>query len=184
MPGLPPSSRRLLILAFGCAHLLYLAICVMPVDWRAKGLLGSFTGAWQALTFSSQRWNMFSTIPTLHAVEAHLLVTPPGQPARREGMLLPDLNPWPVPENERVYVWTAAVLLSDDRADQREPYMRRAAARLLAKGHSRDSTMTLVLNTEHTRSLKGVRALREISVPKQTAMGPFRLGDLAPPAAR
>lgn len=173
--------RRTCILILGTAHLLYLAISVLPLNWRDSGLMGRLIWSYESATTSVQNWGMFDTIPTVHRLDAHLRVESPGQPPKRVGMVLPGLSAYPQPENTRFYGWMHMVILSNERSDQREPYMRRAAAELLASGiYPPDTQVSLVVDAEYTRSLAGVNKLREVATPKQTAMGPFRVSDLSP----
>jgi hypothetical protein len=187
MPKRPNNLRSTCILIFGTAHLVYLAASVLPLNWRNHGLLGHLIAGYESATTSVQNWGLFDTIPTVHSLDAHLRVEVPGQEPERVGMVLPGLRLYPQPENTRFYGWMHMTILSTQRSDQREPYMKHAAAELLATGkYPPDTQISLVVDTEYTRNLAGVRTLREIAAPKHTAMGPFRLSDLAqaPSAAR
>ena len=185
MPKLPNNLRRACILIFGTAHLLYLAASVLPLRWRNSGPMGHLVAGYETATTSVQNWSLFDTIPTVHSLDAHLRVEAPGQPPKRVGMVLPGLSAYPQPENTRFYGWMHMVILSSERSDQREPYMRRAAAELLATGnYPPEAQVSLVVDADYTRSLVGVHELQKIAAPKQTAMGPFRLSDFSPePAA-
>lgn len=181
MPKRPHNMRRTCILILGTAHLLYLAVSVLPLNWRNSGLMGHLVAGYESATTSVQNWGMFDTIPTVHSLDAHLRVEAPGQPPKRVGMILPGLSAYPQPEHTRFYGWMHMVILSNERSDQREPYMRRAAAELLASSnYPPDTQVSLVVDAEYTRNLAGVIELREVAAPKQTAMGPFRLSDLTP----
>ena len=57
----------------------------------------------------------------------------------------------------------------------------RVANELLKTGdYSPDASVQLECEAWYTRSLLGVRKLREIAVKKTTTMGPFKLRDLVP----
>ena len=181
MPSCPPKFQDRCVLFFGALHLIFLAVSILPRGWSETIGASKFTHAYEAITTCLQNWSMFHTIPNVHRLEVSLIVKNPGAPARRVGMRIPGLLPYPHPEHARYANWVSHVLLRNERSDQREPYMRRVANELLKTGdYSPDASVQLECEAWYTRSLLGVRKLREIAVKKTTTMGPFKLRDLVP----
>ncbi|WP_395718605.1 hypothetical protein [Prosthecobacter sp.] len=171
------------ILFFGTVHLIFLAVSILPREWTDGSVPGKLSRGYEYVTTCLQDWSMFKTIPNVHRLNVHLTVASPGKPVHRVGMRVPGLLPFPQPEHARYCNWVTLVLHRDERSDQREPYMRQVAAALLKTGKYPPETLfQLDCETWYTRSLLGVRNLREIAVKKTTTMGPFKLRDLAPAA--
>ena len=172
------------VMLFGTLHLIFLVASILPRKWALSIGIGSFTQAYESVTTCLQDWSMFYTIPTIHYLDVRIMVAAPGSPARPVGMRIPGLRPFPLPEQARYSNWVSLVLLRNTRSDQREPYMKRVAAELLKTGiYPPESKVWLDCDVWYTRSLLGVRKLREIAVKKTTTMGPFIIRDLAPTAA-
>lgn len=185
MTTTPQRFRDRCILFFGTVHLAFLAVSILPRPWTESVGVGAITHAYEATTTCLQDWSMFETIPNIHHLDVRLIVESPGAAPQRVGMRLPGLLPYPQPEHARYRNWATLVLLRQDRSDQREPYMRRVAAELLKSGrYPPEATVRLDCEVWYTRSLLGVRKLREIAVLRPTSMGPFRLADLAPVATQ
>jgi hypothetical protein len=171
--------REKCILVFGTIHALFLIVAITPPAVRDRYLFGAAIRFYEACTTSLQQWSMFYTIPDIHRLDIRFSIRTPKQSVRFEGIVLPGLKPYPKPENYRFYGWVAEVILSKSNGEQREAYMRRVALELLHKKHyPPESTISLDLDAYYTRSLLGVRKLREIAVKRTSSMGPFRLTDL------
>lgn len=181
MPSCPHRFQDRCVLIFGAIHLIFLAASILPRKWAETIGVGKFTHGYEAITTCLQNWSMFHTIPNVHRLDVSLIIKNPGTPARRAGMRIPGLQPYPQPEHARYTNWATHVLLQDARSDQRAPYMRRVAQELLESGkYSLETDIQLDCETWYTRSLLGVRKLREVAVKKTTTMGPFKIRDLVP----
>lgn len=180
MPANNRTFREKCILAFGTIHALFLIVAITPSAVRDRYFFGKAIRFYEGCTTSLQEWSMFYTIPVLHSLDIKFTVRAPSQPVRFEGIVLPGLKPYPKPENYHFYGWVAEIVLAKGNAEQREAYMRRAAKELLYKKHyPPESIISLDLEAYYTRSMLGVRTLREIAVKRTSSMGPFILSDLA-----
>lgn len=176
-PTRPTSEKIILILA--SVHLLFLAGSILPVKWRDAPLVSGVFRVYQSITRCHQNWTMFESIPTMHHLEARLVVREEGQKSREEGMLLPGLRRYPRPENARLYSWVDSVAFAPSMAVFRESYMKKAATELLRTGRYRPKAqLSFEVIPAYTRSLAGVRELREIAVERPSVLGPFELSAL------
>ncbi len=177
----PPSrrTREAMILIFGTTHLLFLLICILPEPWRQVSILPKVCRIYQIITGSKQDWIVFDTIPTFHRLNVRLIVKDEKGRLHEEGILLPGLRRYPEPEQARIYKWVILMSFSSLMPPQRAAYIKKVAAELLRSGrYGPKSEVSLEVTAERTRSLLGVRKLREIAVPSTTLMGPLVLSDL------
>lgn len=175
----PLTSREKLIVALATVHLLFLLTGMLPTAWRDKTFVSPAFRAYERLTRCHQVWNMFETIPNMNRLEARLVVQEPGNKAREEGVVLPRLRDFSQHDQVRLNNWMVNVIFNPTRGVFREAYMHSAAAALLKSGHySPKAQMTLEALPSYTRSLAGVRSLKEIAVEKPSVLGPFELGTL------
>lgn len=176
----PLSIRKKAILIFASVHLVYLALGALPVPWRDSLHVSPAHRFYERLTRCHQVWNMFETIPNVHKLEARLVVQEPGKKARSEGMVLPGLRKFSQHDQVRLNNWMINVIFNSSRGVFREAYMKSAAAALLSSGrYSPRAQVSLEVVPFYTRSLLGVRTLKEIAVEDPSVLGPFELGALA-----
>ena len=135
---------------------------MIPEKCRPDPLPFGLSHAYEALTGSRQLWEMFRTTPTHH--DYHVITGVDGL-ERRAGPLLPGFQPWPVPEEARIYNLFQAMLNGtsgggrrDAYAGLRLAYLRRVdhaleAQRLIVKGEK----WCLELDEDYTRHLWHVR---------------------------
>lgn len=183
LPRRPAPEKVILI--FGTLHLVFLLLSMLPNKWR-DGTLGSeLLHGYERITRCHQEWTMFETIPTMHRLEARLVVKDGAQKARAEGVVLPGLRQFSQQDQVRLNNWMVSVVFQPSRSVFRESYMRSAAAALLrTRRYSPQAQVSLEVVPSYTRSLLGVRKLREIAVERPSVLGPFELGTLvsaAPP---
>lgn len=175
-------SRRIIeavTLIFGTTHLLFLLICILPEPWRQVGISPTVTRFYQNITGSKQYWIVFDTIPTFHSLDVRLIVKDERGRLHEEGILLPGLRRYPKPEDARLYKCMTLMAYSPLMPPQREAYIKKVAAELLRSGrYGPNSEVSLEVTSERTRSLLGVRELREIAVQSTTLMGPLVLSNL------
>ncbi len=175
----PLSIQKKAILIFASLHLLYLAFGALPVPWRDALHVSPAHRFYERLTRCHQVWNMFETIPNMHRLEARLVVTDEKGKLREEGMVLPGLKKFSQHDQVRLNNWMSNVIFNSSRGVFREAYMKNAAAALLSSGrYGPHAQMSLEVLPSYTRSLVGVRTLKEISVEKPSVLGPFELGTL------
>ena len=174
------SIREKVILIFASVHLVYLMLGALPETWRDTIHVSVFHRFYERITRCHQAWNMFETIPNMHSMKARLIVQEKGRKARAEGMVLPGLRPFSQHDQVRLNNWMLNVIFTSSRSVFREAYMRNAADALLRSGrYSPSAQVSLEVVPSYTRSLLGVRALKEISVDDPMVLGPFELEALA-----
>lgn len=175
----PLFSRKNVVVVFATAHLVFLVFGMLPVRWRDRGHLSPLFSFYERLTNCRQVWNMFETIPNMNRMEARLVVQEGTQKAREEGMVLPGLRRFSQHDQVRLNNWMINVVFNSSRSVFRESYMRSAAEALLRSGrYSPRARMSLEVLPAYTRSLLGVRSLKEIAVERPSVLGPFELGKL------
>ncbi|MDB6005051.1 MAG: hypothetical protein JWR15_2038 [Prosthecobacter sp.] len=175
----PLSIRKKVILIFASVHLVYLAFGALPVPWRDRLHVSPAHRFYERLTRCHQVWNMFETIPNMHKMEARLVVTDEKGKLREEGMVLPGLKKFSQHDQVRLNNWMINVIFNSSRGVFREAYMKNAATALLSsRRYGPKARMSLEVLPSYTRSLLGVRTLKEISVEKPSVLGPFELGAL------
>lgn len=180
MTALNLSLKNKGLLIFGACHALFLIVSIVPIKWRDGAVLTAVFHIYQGCTACNHNWNMFETIPSIHHLDARLVVKDGSQKLREEGVLLPGLRRYPLPENPRLYSWVESVAFSTSLAVFRESYMKKAAAELLRSGrYDSKAEVSLEVNAAYTRSLLGVQKLREIAVERASLMGPFPISNLA-----
>lgn len=174
------SSREKWIVAFATVHLMFLLFGMLPKAWRDRTPLASAFRTYEVVTRCPQLWNMFETIPNMNRMEARLVVKEEGHKAREEGALLPGLRRFSQHDEVRLNNWMMSVIFNATRGVFRESYMRSAANALLKSGrYSPRAQVTFEVIPAYTRSLVGVRSLKEIAVERPSVLGPFELGALA-----
>lgn len=186
MPAFSLPSRKKIIVAFASVHLVFLGLGALPLTWRDSLHLSPGFQFYERITRCHQVWNMFETIPTMNRLEARLVVQEPGRKPREEGMILPGLRKFSQHDEVRLNNWMVSVIFTSSRGVFRESYMRSAAAALLRSGrYTPRAQVTLEVVPAYTRSLLGVRSLKEIAVERPSVLGPFEIGALLPaqPAA-
>lgn len=170
------TGREKLIVALAAVHLLFLLAGMLPLTWRDRMGLSPVFSAYERLTRCHQVWNMFETIPNMNRLEARLVVQEEGRRAREEGVVLPGLRRFSQHDQVRLNNWMMSVIFNATRGVFRESYMRGAAEALLHTGrYSPRAKVTLEVIPAYTRSLVGVRSLKEIAVEKPSVLGPFEL---------
>lgn len=163
-------------MALAAVHLLFLLLGMLPVPWRDKIALSPAFNAYERLTRCHQEWNMFETIPNMNRLEVRLVVQEEGRRAREEGVVLPGLRRFSQHDQVRLNNWMMSVIFNATRGVFREAYMHRAAEALLRSGrYTPRAKVTLEVIPAYTRSLVGVRSLKEIAVEKPSVLGPFEL---------
>lgn len=181
MRARPLSSREKAIVVLASVHLAFLLFGMLPVPWRDKTVASSPFRFYERLTRCAQVWNMFETIPNMNRLEARLVVQEEGRKPREEGVVLPGLRRFSQHDQVRLNNWMVNVIFNPTRGVFREAYMHSAATALLRSGrYTPQAQMTLEVIPSYTRSLLGVRSLKEISVERPSVLGPFRLESLAP----
>jgi hypothetical protein len=180
MPATPLSNRGKVIVVFASVHLTFLCFGVLPVSWRERIHVAREFNVYERLTRCHQVWNMFDTIPTMNRLEARLVVKEVGaKKPREEGIVLPGLRKFSEHDRIRLNNWIINVIFNPTRGVFRESYMKSAADALLRSGrYSPKAEVTLEVIPAYTRSLLGVRELKEISVERPSVLGPFALGTL------
>ncbi|WP_395737981.1 hypothetical protein [Prosthecobacter sp.] len=175
------SNREKVIVAFATVHLAYLLFGMLPAPWRDKTVVSPVYRFYERLTRCAQVWNMFETIPNMNRLEARLVVQEKGKKPREEGVVLPGLRRFSQHDHVRLNNWMVNVIFNPTRGVFREAYMRSAAAALMRSGrYTPQAEMTLEVLPSYTRSLLGVRSLKEIAVERPSVLGPYRLETLAP----
>ncbi|WP_395752636.1 hypothetical protein [Prosthecobacter sp.] len=173
------SIREKAILIFASVHLLYLGLGALPVPWRDGLHISPAHRFYERITRCHQVWNMFETIPNMNRLEARLVVTDAKGKLREEGMVLPGLKKFSQHDQVRLNNWMVNVIFNPSRGVFREAYMKDAATALLSSGrYGPRSQLRLEAIPAYTRSLLGVRTLKEIAVEKPSVLGPFELGAL------
>ncbi len=184
MRARPLSSREKVIVIFATVHLAFLLFGMLPVPWRDKTAASPLFYFYERLTRCAQVWNMFETIPNMNRLEARLVVQEEGHKPREEGVVLPGLRRFSQHDQVRLNNWMVNVIFNPTRGVFREAYIRSAASALLHSGrYSPRAQMTLEVLPAYTRSLLGVRSLKEIAVERPSVLGPFRLETLVPKKA-
>lgn len=180
MRARPLTGREKLIVALATVHLLFVLLGMVPAPWRDKTFVSPAFRAYERLTRCHQVWNMFETIPNMNRLEVRLVVQEEGYRAREEGVVLPGLRHFSQHDQVRLNNWMVNVIFNPTRGVFREAYMHHAAQALLRAGHyGPRAKMTLEALPSYTRSLVGVRSLKEIAVEKPSVLGPYELGRLA-----
>ncbi len=175
----PLSIQKKAILIFASVHLVFLAFGSLPVPWRDRLHVAPAHRFYERLTRCHQLWSMFETIPNMHSLQARLVVQEGTQKARAEGMVLPGLRKFSQHDQVRLNNWMINVIFNSSRGVFREAYMKSAAAALLSSGrYSPKARVSLEVVPAYTRSLLGVRTLKEIAVEDPSVLGPFELGAL------
>lgn len=175
----PLSSREKAIVVLASVHLVFLLFGILPERWRDALHIGSPFNWYERLTRTHQVWNMFETIPNMNRLEARLVVQEGKQKAREEGVVLPGLRKFSQHDQVRLNNWMVNVIFNPTRGVFREAYMRSAAEALLrSRRYSPEAQMNLEAIPAYTRSLLGVRSLKEIAVERPSVLGPFKLGAL------
>jgi hypothetical protein len=157
-----------LLLAFCCGHaLVILGSIVSPLAsaaFKSEGQKPAHPALdlYQLMTAGRQEWNMFETIPKLHAMDVRL----EGQNERGElikrGSVLPGLRSYPRPEGIRYYNAYFRLLSSEK---YREAYLRRLAQTVPAvKGPEDGRDWALVVDAEYTRHLFHIRRDGHVSL--------------------
>lgn len=173
------SGREKVIVVFATVHLVFLLVGMLPVPWRAKLIVSPAFLFYERFTHCHQLWNMFETIPNMHSLEARLVVQEGAHKPREEGMVLPGLRRFSQKDEMRLNTWMINVVFNPTRGVFRESYMKSAAAALLRSGrYSPKALVSLEVIPSYTRSLLGVRSLKEIAVERPSVLGPFELGAL------
>lgn len=179
MPATPLTRRGKVIVVFATVHLVFLLFGVLPVRWRERIHATTMFSMYERITRCHQLWNMFETIPNMHRLEARLIIQEGAQKPRAAGMVLPGLQKFSQHEQVRLNNWVANVVFNPTRGVFRESYMRSAAAALLRTGrYGPETELSLEVIPAYTRSLLGVRTLKEIAVESPSVLGPFKLGAL------
>ncbi|MCF7788972.1 MAG: hypothetical protein K9N47_22800 [Prosthecobacter sp.] len=175
----PLTSRGKMIVVFASAHLVFLLFGILPVRWRDRIQVSSVFNMYERITRCHQLWNMFETIPNMNRTEARLIVQEVGQKPREVGMVLPGLRRFSQHDQVRLNNWMVNVIFNPTRGVFRESYMESAAEALLSSGRYGPRTqVSLEVIPAYTRSLLGVRSLKEIAVERPSVLGPFELGAL------
>lgn len=173
------TSREKVIVVFATVHLIFLLFGVLPLPWRDRIHLTPVFSFYERITRSHQVWNMFDTIPNMHSLDARLVVKEGGQKPHLVGMVLPGLRRFSQNDQVRFHNWMMNTIFNPSRGVFRESYMKSAAAALLSSGrYGPDAEVSLEALPLYTRSLLGVRTLKEIAVERPSVLGPFRLGAL------
>lgn len=173
------SSRKIMIVVFASAHLVFLLFGMLPTRWRDRIQVSSVFNLYERVTRCHQLWNMFETIPNMHRTEAQLIVQERGQKPKEVGMVLPGLRRFSQHDQVRLNNWMVNVIFNPTRGVFRESYMKSAAEALLRTGrYSPRTQVSLEVIPAYTRSLLGVRSLKEIAVERPSVLGPFELGTL------
>jgi hypothetical protein len=173
------SIREKVILIFASVHLVYLLLGSLPVPWRDRLHVSPAHRFYERITRCHQVWSMFETIPNMHRLEARLIVTEDKKKPRVEGMVLPDLRRFSQHDQVRINNWMVNVIFNPSRGVFRESYMKSAAAALLRSGrYGPKAQVSLEVIPSYTRSLLGVRTLKEIAIEQPSVLGPFELGTL------
>ena len=173
------SSRKKMIVVFASAHLVFLLFGMLPVRWRDQIHVSAVFNPYERVTRCHQLWNMFETIPNMHRLEARLIVQEGGQKPREVGMVLPGLRRFSQHDQVRLNNWMVNVIFNATRGVFRESYMKSAAEALLRTGrYSPRTQVSLEVIPAYTRSLLGVRSLKEIALERPSVLGPFELGAL------
>lgn len=173
------SSREKVIVVFASVHLVFLLFGVLPLRWRDRIHLTPVFSFYERITRSHQVWNMFETIPNMHSLNARLIVKEDGQKTHLVGMLLPGLRRFSQNDQVRFHNWMMNVIFNPSRGVFRESYMKSAAEALLRSGrYTNKAQVSLEVIPAYTRSLLGVRTLKEIAVERPSVLGPFELGAL------
>ena len=111
--------------------------------------------------------------------EARLIVQERGQKPKEVGMVLPGLRRFSQHDRVRLTHSRVIVLFNPTRGVLRESYMKSAAEALLRTGRYGPRTqVSLEVIPAYTRSLLGVRSLKEIAVERPSVLGPFELAAL------
>lgn len=174
------TSREKWIVAFATVHLLFLLLGMLPAPWRDKTPLAWPFRWYELATRCHQVWNMFETIPNMNRLEARLVVQEEGRKPRAEGVVLPGLRRFSQHDQVRLNNWMVNVIFNPTRGVFREAYMHSAAGALLKSGrYGPRAKVVLEALPSYTRSLVGVRSLKEIAVERPSVLGPFELGWLA-----
>ena len=94
-------------------------------------------------------------------------------------MVLPGLRRFSQHDQVRLNNWMVNVIFNPTRGVFRESYMKSAAETLLRTGRYGPRTqVSLEVIPAYTRSLLGVRSLKEIAVERPSVLGPFELETL------
>lgn len=173
------SSRKIMIVVFASAHLVFLLFGALPARWRDRIHVSSVFNLYERVTRCHQLWTMFETIPNMHRTEARLIVQEQGQKPKEVGMVLPGLRRFSQHDQVRLNNWMVNVVFNPTRGVFRESYMKSAAEALLRTGrYSPRTLVSLEVIPAYTRSLLGVRSLKEIAVERPSVLGPFELATL------
>lgn len=175
----PLTNRGKVIVVFASVHLVFLFFAMLPTRWRDRMQGSSVFYLYERVTRCHQLWNMFETIPNMHRTEARLIVQEAGQKPKEVGMVLPGLRRFSQNDQVRLNNWMVNVIFNPTRGVFRESYMASAAEALLRTGrYSPRTQVSLEVIPAYTRSLLGVRTLKEIAVERPSVLGPFELGTL------
>lgn len=168
-----------MIVVFASVHLVFLLFGMLPAPWRERIQVAPVFNFYVHITRCDQVWNMFETIPNMNRLEARLVVTDDTKKLREEGMVLPGLRKFSQHDQVRLNNWMVNVIFNPTRGVFRESYMRSAAAALLRSGrYGPKAEVSLEVIPAYTRSLPGIRKLKEIAVERPLVLGPFALGTL------
>lgn len=168
-----------MLAALCVGHLLFLVIGLIPPRLRNDGATGSVLGTYEKWTGTEQRWDMFETIPQLHKLEVGLMEVRSEGAIRRSRVILPELDPYPVPESARHYGLFHRLIWQPDGPDYANAYLKRVADQLAASPRPPEA-IALQVDAWHTRSLRGVKALGEIAVNKVATYGPVPVAEPVP----
>ena len=179
MRAFPLPGRKKVILVFASAHLVFLLFGMLPERWRDQIHVSPVFRFYERTTRCHQLWNMFETIPNMNSLEVRLVVQEAGRKPREEGVILPGLRRFSQHDEVRLNNWMINVIFKPARGVFRESYMHGAAAALLQSGrYGPGAQVSLEAIPAYTRSLVGVRTLKEIAVERPSVLGPFELGAL------
>lgn len=94
--------RNRFILAIATVHAVKLLAGILPEAWRPDLLPFGISHAYERITGSKQRWNMFESIPSHHRFSTRIVILEANGSERELGPLLPGFQSWPEPEKARI----------------------------------------------------------------------------------
>jgi len=169
-----------LLLVFCCWHAGFLIFSILPRQPGQENPGNPAMDLYRLLTGGRQVWNVFQTIPPLHAFDARVEVKDETGARTTTGCVLPDLAPYPKPERSRYFVLFHRLLLTSSKHTFFDAYLRKLENRLSSqRGSGIIGRWSLVIDTEYTRTLIYSRGDGVLSVFATRSFNPANPGGIS-----
>lgn len=148
-------------------------IALLPTESKIGHATAAPLAPLRSVTGTPQRWNMFTTIPRLRALDAHIIATTAAGEERRLGAYLPGLRDIEPVEKVR-YIYTLSRLFEGEDMSERQGYLDTLRAEVREK-EPEAVQFTLELSLEFVRLLERIAEDGEISKSEVRRYGPYAI---------